>query len=84
MTSFFNAFAIAIDENTKAKVKVSDLVIEPCLSGFRRMGVKQIDELIAEGHRAALEVIPNIRKVVEHPLEEALTRSRRAPDSHKV
>jgi NTE family protein len=75
----FNAFDIAIDENTKVQVKVADLVIEPCLSGFRRVDVKQIDELIAEGHRAALEVIPKIREALEHPADQRLARRGECP-----
>ncbi len=69
-----NAFDIAIDENTKEQVKNADLVIEPRLSLFRRMDVKQIDELIAEGRRAALEAIPRIRAALERPLDEASRR----------
>jgi len=75
----FNAFDIAIDENTKVQVKVADLVIEPCLSGFRRIDVKQIDELIAEGHRATLEAIPNIREALERPANQAIARRGECP-----
>lgn len=75
----FNAFDIAIDENTKEQVKDADLVIEPCLSDFRRMDVKQIDELIAEGHRAALEVIPRIREALERPADQSASARRECP-----
>jgi len=75
----FNAFDIAIDENTKVQVKNADLVIEPCLSGFRRMDVKQIDELIAEGRRAALEIIPMIREVFERSADQAASRRGECP-----
>lgn len=75
----FNAFDIAIDENTKEQVKVADMVIEPCLSGFRRVDVKQIDEMIAEGHRAATEVIPNIREALEHPADRTVAQRGECP-----
>jgi NTE family protein len=75
----FNAFDIAIDENTKVQVKDADLVIEPCLSGFRRMDVKQIDELIAEGRRAALEAVPRIREGLERPPDLAASRRAECP-----
>jgi NTE family protein len=75
----FNAFDIAIDENTKVQVKDADLVIEPCLSSFRRMDVKQIDELIAEGHRAALELIPGIKEALERPADQARPRRSACP-----
>ncbi len=67
----FNAFDIAIDENTKVQVKDADILIEPCLFNFRRLDVSQIDEMIAEGHRAALESIPKIREALARPVGEA-------------
>lgn len=70
----FNAFDIVIDENTKRQVKDADLIIEPRLSDFKRMEVKQIDELIAEGRRAALEAVPQIREALERPEDHAVPR----------
>jgi NTE family protein len=70
----FNAFDIAIDENTKVQVKAADVLIEPCLFDFRRMDVSQIDELIAEGRRAAEESIPRIREELERPAGQASSR----------
>ncbi len=67
----FNAFDIAIDENTKVQVKDADVLIEPCLFNFRRMDVSQIDELIAEGRRAALDGIPKIREALARPTGES-------------
>ncbi len=67
----FNAFDIAIDENTKVQVKDADVLIEPCLFDFRRMDVSQIDEMITEGHRAVLESIPKIRAALARPIGEA-------------
>lgn len=75
----FNAFDIAIDENTKLQVKDADLVIEPCLFNFKRMDVKQIDELIAEGHRSAMESIPKIREALERPAGQGGTRGNQCP-----
>ncbi len=75
----FNAFDIAIDENMKVQVKLADLVIEPRLSRFRRIDVKQMDELIAEGHRAALEVIPDIREALDHPVDLTMARRGECP-----
>ncbi len=69
----FNAFDIAIDENTKVQVKNADVLIEPRLFDFRRMDVSQIDELIAEGRRAALESIPRIREVLSRPVGEKVS-----------
>ncbi len=60
-----NAFDIAIDENTKVQIKAADAVIAPNLSDFRRMDVSRIDDLIAEGHRAAVESVERIRFAVE-------------------
>jgi len=75
----FNAFDIVIDENTKRQVKDADLVIEPCLSDFKRLDVKQIDELIAEGRRAALEAIPQIREALERPADHAVSSRGKCP-----
>ncbi len=75
----FNAFDIAIDENTKVQVKKADVLIEPCLSNFRRMDVSQIDELIAEGYRAALESIPRIREALSRPVGEIASRGNQCP-----
>ncbi len=66
----FNAFDIAIDEETKARVKTADVVIEPRLSQFRRMDVRQIDALIAEGYRATAESIEKIRAALERLSEK--------------
>ncbi len=63
----FNAFDIAIDENTKVQVKDADVLIEPCLSEFRRMDTSRIDEMIAEGYRAATEKIGEIREALARP-----------------
>ena len=63
----FNAFDIAIDENTKEQVRDADVLIEPRLSDFPRMDTSQIDALIAEGYRAAKERIERIRAVLERP-----------------
>ncbi len=68
----FNAFDIAIDENTKVQVRDADVLIEPCLFNFRRMDVSQIDEMIAEGRRAALECIPKIREALTTPVSDAM------------
>jgi NTE family protein len=61
----FNAFDIAIDENTKEQMKDADVVIEPHLADFRSMDVSQFEILIAEGRRAALACIPRIREALE-------------------
>jgi NTE family protein len=61
----FNAFDIAIDENTKVQVRDADVLIEPRLSDFPRMDTSQIDALIAEGYRAAKERIKKIRAVLK-------------------
>ncbi len=58
-----NAFDIAIDEDTKVQVRAADVLIEPKLSHFRRMDVSQIDDLIAEGYRAAAASVEKIRAV---------------------
>jgi len=63
----FNAFDIAIDENTKVQVRDADVIIEPRLSDFPRMDTSQIDALIAEGYRAAKESLGRIRTVLARP-----------------
>jgi NTE family protein len=63
----FNAFDIAIDENTKVQVRGADVLIEPRLSDFPRMDTSLIDALIAEGYRAAKESIGRIRAVLARP-----------------
>ncbi len=60
-----NAFDLAIDEDTKTQVKAADVLIEPRLSHFRRMDASQIDSLIAEGHRAAVASIDEIRAALD-------------------
>lgn len=62
-----NAFDIAIDEDTRAQIKMADVLIEPRLSDFRRMDVSQIDALIAEGYRAASASIEKIRAALTRP-----------------
>ena len=72
----FNAFDIAIDENTKEQVKDADVLIEPRLSRFHRMNnTIQIDELIAEGFRAATESIPKIREALKRTPGQASFRT---------
>ena len=63
----FNAFDIAIDENTKVQVRDADVIIEPQLSDFPRMDTSQIDAMIAEGYRAAKERIKGVRAILERP-----------------
>ncbi len=74
-----NAFDIAIDEETKAQVKAADILIEPRLSSFRRMDVRQIDALIAEGYRAAAASVGRIRKALERPPESLPAPAGRYP-----
>lgn len=64
----FNAFDIAIDENTKAQVRDADVLIEPRLSDFLRIDTSQIDALIAEGYLAAKERIERMRAILKSPL----------------
>ncbi len=64
-----NAIDIAIDEDTKVQVKAADVLIEPKLSHFERMDVSRIDELIAEGFRATMASIKEIRRVLGSPGE---------------
>jgi len=70
----FNAFDIAIDENTKIQVKDADVLIEPCLHNFRRLDVSQIDELIAEGRRVTLDNITKMRNALARSSGEARPR----------
>jgi len=75
-----NAFDLAIDEDTKMHVKAADVLIEPRLSDFRSMDVSQIDELIAEGHRAAAASVGKIRAALERPADiPSLPAARQRP-----
>ncbi len=67
-----NAFDLAIDEDTKEQVKAADILIEPQLADFRRMDVRQIDALIAEGHRAAAASIEKIKAELDRPADVRL------------
>lgn len=42
----------------------SDLVIEPELKEFKRTSLDKIDEMVAEGYRAAREKMPEIKKLL--------------------
>jgi NTE family protein len=61
----FNAIDIAIDENTKLQARQADVLIKPKLSHFPRLEVSNIDEIIAEGYRAAKVNIEKIKLLLE-------------------
>ena len=64
-----NAFDVAIDLDTKVQVRSADVLIEPRLSGFPRMDVSRIDELVAEGYRATEAAVEKIRLLLDRPPE---------------
>jgi len=56
-----SAINIMMSVNTDYGIEHSDVVIEPNLSGYRYFSLKNIDEMIILGEKAAKEVLPEIK-----------------------
>lgn len=56
-----SAINIMMSVNTDYGIENSDVVIEPNLSGYRYFSLKNIDDMIILGEKAAQEVLPEIK-----------------------
>ena len=66
------AFQIAEHQSTRAWRQDCDVVIEPAVTEFAWDDFGRVDEMILAGERAARELIPAVRRLLE-PVEERAT-----------
>lgn len=71
------SFAIAQDSMSCLWREAADIVIEPDVAGFGYDDFKRADELVHAGEVAMRKALPDVRKWLETPAEEAYTGTER-------
>lgn len=64
VTQFITSVGIMMVNNSKKGIKLSDLIICPDLKRFNSLKLKGKEEMIAEGYRATMEKMDEIKKLI--------------------
>ncbi len=62
-TQFSTSVGIMMVNNSKQGIELSDLIVCPNLKGFKSLSLEGKDEMIKEGYRATIEMMPEIQKL---------------------
>ena len=62
-TQFSTSIGIMMVNNSKRGTKMSDIIICPNLKKFKSLSIDGKDEMIKEGYRATIEMMPEIKKL---------------------
>ena len=62
-TQFSTSIGIMMVNNSKRGIKMSDIIICPNLKKFKSLSIEGKDDMIKEGYRATVEMMPEIKKL---------------------
>jgi len=62
-TQFATSVGIMMVNNSKRGIELSDIIICPNLKRFKSLSLDGKDDMIKEGYRAAVEMMPEIQKL---------------------